>query len=184
METQGKARDVSQEWLPVVNDRDEVIGKERRGMVHAKGLLHRAVHVLVFRADGRLYLQRRSLFKDTSAGKWDSSCSGHVDPGESYEQSALRELREEIGLDLSPPLETVGRLPASAATGNEFTLVFRKESELEPIPNPDEIMEGRWVSIEELDHWMASSPADFARCFIEVWALFRNSTANPEAILQ
>src|SRR6185436_20849387 len=78
-------RDMSQkpeEWFDVVNERDEVIGRELRRNVHARGLWHRAVHVLVFDRAGRVFLQKRSMLKDLSPGLWDSSCSGHLDSGE------------------------------------------------------------------------------------------------------
>src|SRR5277367_541816 len=89
------------EIFDVVNDRDEVIGRATRGEVHRLGLKHRAVHVLVFNGRGELFLQKRSLKKDTHPGAWDSSTSGHLDQGEDYDAGALRELREEIGLAVS-----------------------------------------------------------------------------------
>src|SRR5688500_2847599 len=89
------------EWFDVVNERDEVIGRGLRREVHARGLWHRAVHVLVFDAAGRVFLQKRSMLKDLSAGLWDSSCSGHLDSGEDYDVAAVRELAEEIGIDVS-----------------------------------------------------------------------------------
>ena len=55
------------EIFDVVNDRDEVIGQATRGEVHAKRLWHRSVHAFVFNADGRIFLQKRSMLKDTSA---------------------------------------------------------------------------------------------------------------------
>ena len=68
----------------VVNENDEVISREPRSVVHATGLRHRAAHVLVFNAAGNIFLQLRSNTKDNNPGVWDSSCSGHVDAGESY----------------------------------------------------------------------------------------------------
>src|SRR5438477_9406801 len=88
----------AEEWFDVVNDRDEVVGRPTRREVHARGLLHRAVHVLVFDANGRIFLQKRSMKKDMSPGLWDSSCSGHLDAGEDYDAAATRELGEEIGV--------------------------------------------------------------------------------------
>jgi isopentenyldiphosphate isomerase len=54
-----------------------VVGQNTRREVHARGLWHRAVHVLVFNARGEVFLQKRSMKKDIAAGKWDSSASGH-----------------------------------------------------------------------------------------------------------
>ncbi len=139
------------EMLPVVDANDRVVGRERRGVIHRRGLLHRAVHVLLFDQAGRLYLQRRSRIKDTHPGKWTSSASGHVDPGESYEVAAVRELREELGLDC--PLTYLGKLPAQPATENEFSAIFAARANREPRPDPGEIAEGRfftWAQAREL----------------------------------
>jgi isopentenyl-diphosphate delta-isomerase len=135
------------ELLPVVDENDEVLEVRRRGDIHSLGLLHRAVHVLVFNAEGNLYLQRRSANKDTHPGKWTASASGHVDPEEDYAEAAARELEEEIGLSLA--LEDVGMIAACPRTENEFTRVFRARTRREPDPNPDEIVEGRWFSLPD-----------------------------------
>ena len=87
------------EIFDVVNDRDEVIGSAPRNEVHRLGLMHRATHVLVFNSRGELFLQKRSQKKDRQPGLWDSSASGHVDKGETYDACAARELKEELGLD-------------------------------------------------------------------------------------
>src|SRR5580698_3928717 len=94
---------MAEEIFDVVNDRDEVVAQAPRKEVHARGLWHRAIHVLVFNARGEVFLQKRSMLKDTAKGKWDSSSSGHLDTGEGYDACAVRELREEIGLVLAEP---------------------------------------------------------------------------------
>src|SRR5450432_650127 len=104
---------MSEEWFDVVNARDEVIGRELRRNVHARGLWHRAVHVLVFDGAGHVFLQKRSMLKDLSPGLWDSSCSGHVDSGEDYDLAAVRELGEEIeGGEWVTPAELAPRMEA------------------------------------------------------------------------
>src|SRR5882672_4590492 len=117
------------EWFDVVNERDEVVGRATRREVHARGLWHRAVHVLVFDAAGRVFLQKRSMTKDMSPGLWDSSCSGHLDAGEDYDAAAWRELQEEIGLQLPQPPVRWLRVEACEPTGQEFVWVYRLESE-------------------------------------------------------
>ena len=91
------------EYFDVVNERDEPVSRALRQEVHARGLLHRAVHVLVFDQHGRVFLQKRSMLKDTSPGLWDSSCSGHLDAGEDYDSAAIRELGEELGIIVQTP---------------------------------------------------------------------------------
>lgn len=102
--------DLSQELLDLVDPQGVVIGQATRQRVHAEGLLHRAVHVLVLHPDGRLLLQKRALLKASWAGFWDTSVGGHVGAGEDPLQSALRECREELGIDLpASRLEPLGR---------------------------------------------------------------------------
>ena len=108
---------MNEDIFDVVNDDDEIIGRELRSVVHARGLLHRAVHVLVYNAAGQLFLQKRSMTKDNDPGLWDSSCSGHVDSGESYAVAAERELMEEIDLLVDEPMEELFKIEASAGTG-------------------------------------------------------------------
>jgi isopentenyl-diphosphate Delta-isomerase len=135
------------EMLPVVDERDQVVGQERRGVIHQRGMMHRAAHVLVFDGQGRLYLQLRSAAKDTHPGKWTTSASGHVDPGESYEQAARRELKEELGLEC--PLSYLGKLGAQPATDNEFAAVYWALADRPPAPAPEEISEGRFFTWDQ-----------------------------------
>src|ERR1700691_1584479 len=107
------------EIFDVVNERDEVIGQNTRREVHARGLRHRAVHVLVFNRRGELFLQKRSMKKDTHPGAWDSSSSVHLDPGEEYDACAVRDLREEIGLVVEQAPTRLFRIEACLETGQE-----------------------------------------------------------------
>src|SRR2546425_211192 len=104
-----------EEMFDVVNERDEVVGRQSRSEVHRLGLKHRAVHVLVFNSRGQVFLQKRSLKKDCFPGVWDSSASGHLNCGEDYDACAVRELREEIGLQV--PAQRLFKMDACAETG-------------------------------------------------------------------
>ena len=108
---------VSDELLDVVDENDRVIAVKTRGEIHAAGLMHRAVHILVFNRRGELFLQKRSLQKDEQPGLWDSSAAGHVDSGEAYLDCAEREIEEELGIVLERPLQPLFKLPASSRTG-------------------------------------------------------------------
>jgi isopentenyldiphosphate isomerase len=158
-----------EEIFDVVNERDEVIDRKPRSEVHRLGLLHRAVHVLVFNARGQIFLQKRSMKKDRQPGVWDSSASGHVDSGEDYDATAVREVREEIGLRLAKTPERLFRILARPETDQEFVWVYRCESEGPFELHPDEIDQGGWFSPEEVSRWMANKPEEFASAFRFIW---------------
>jgi isopentenyldiphosphate isomerase len=159
---------MSEEIFDVVNERDEVIGRAPRREVHARKLWHRAVHVLVFSSRDEVFLQKRSLKKDTAAGLWDSSSSGHLDSGEDYDACAARELHEEIGLANAKP-ERVFKIDACAETGWEFCWVYRCRSDGPFRLHPDEIETGAWFTPEEISKRVAERPQDFASAFRLVW---------------
>ncbi|MGH8578663.1 MAG: NUDIX hydrolase, partial [Gammaproteobacteria bacterium] len=139
------------EFLDVVDAQDEVIEQRPRTDVHLHGLRHRAAHVLVFDAAGRLLLQKRSATKDCDPGLWDSSASGHVNAGESYATCAVRELGEEIGLCLATPPEPFFKLQACVDTRNEFVWVYRCVADGPLILNPLEIEAAGWFTPDELE---------------------------------
>src|SRR5215471_9139967 len=145
----------------VVNERDEVIDRKPRSEVHRLGLLHRAVHVLVFNARGQIFLQKRSMKKDRQPGVWDSSASGHVDSGEDYDACASRELKEEIGLKISGPPKRLFKIRASPETDQEFVWVYRCEAEGPFALNQDEIERGGWFGPQEVTRWIAERPEEF-----------------------
>jgi isopentenyldiphosphate isomerase len=160
-----------EEWFDVVNERDEVIRRATRREVHATGLWHRAVHILVFDEAGRVFLQKRSMLKDLSPGLWDSSCSGHLDAGEDYDTAAVRELGEEIGVRL-PAGEVPARwfrIEACEPTGWEFVWVYRLRYTGPITIDPLEIQFGEWVSPAEVAARIAARPEGYCPSFKLLW---------------
>ena len=179
--TQAKDDDVPEEQFQVVDDGDTPTGAVPRSLVHANNLLHRAIHVLVFNPLGEVFLQFRSRSKDRHPLKWDSSAAGHVNAGEDYDQTAARELREELGIET--PLKRVAKLPASEHTGQEFIWLYEASYDGEMQLNPGEIEAGRFFTPEIVDCWIRARPNDFATGFLECWKLWRekNPLAAPTA---
>jgi len=163
------------ELFDVVDAEDQVVNQAPRREVHARKLLHRAVHILVHDKTGQLFLQRRSLSKDTFPGCWDSSCSGHVDAGEDYLTAARRELGEELSWDdPSQPLRPLLKLSASPETGHEFIQIFVLGPTSGPfVLHPEEISEGRWITPRDLDHLIGQSPEEVAGALRFLWTHHR-----------
>jgi len=164
---------MSEEIFDVVNERDEVISQAPRSEVHARGLLHRAAHMLVFNSRGQVLLQKRSMKKDRQPGLWDSSASGHLDSGEDYDACAVRELREELGLCVAQPLERLFKINACAETDQEFVWVYRCQSEGPFELSAEEIERVEWFAPEEVTRWMAERPQDFASALRLIWKRWR-----------
>ena len=164
---------LAEERFDIVDSQDQIVGTETRSAVHRERLLHRAVHIFVFNARGELYLQRRSLNKDTAPGKWVSSCSGHVDSGEDYDTAARRELGEEIGLHQPSDMQRVFKESACRATGDEFVWVYHCRSEGPFVLDPHEVSDGQWIALDALNSWIRERPRDFAWLFTYLWAKYQ-----------
>lgn len=160
---------VPEEFFDVVDTEDNVLRSESRAVVHRDKLLHRAVHIFVFNAAGQLFLQRRSLMKDSAPGKWVSSCSGHVDSGEEYDVAARRELGEEIGLYEPQGLTRIFKESACKQTGYEFVWLYRCQAEGPFTLDAEEVSEGQWIDLDALNAWIEERPRDFAWSFTFLW---------------
>ena len=165
---------MAEEIFDVVNDRDEVIGRASRSEVHARGLLHRAAHVLVFNARGQAFLQKRSMLKDRQPGVWDSSASGHLSSGESCDVCAVRDVREELGVMLTEASERLFKLDACQETDQEFVCVYRARHEGPFTLPPEEIERGEWFAPAEITRWLAARPQDFASALRSIWKMLNH----------
>ena len=116
-----------EEFLEVVDENDNVIGLETRANVHKKGLLHREIHIFFLTPNGEIIFQHRGKDKDTYPDKLDATVGGHVDPGMTYDETAIKECKEETGIDMDKNkllyLATMKKKsfdPATGATNNRI----------------------------------------------------------------
>jgi len=98
---------------------------------HKRGVIHPTVHVLVFNLEKELIVQLRKKTKQTNPLHWDVSTTGHIDWGESPTDAAIRETREELGLQISQKLLTpIGGwysakyFPKNSCMDREFNWVY------------------------------------------------------------
>lgn len=162
------------EWLPIVDETDQVIGQKTRQQIHQLQLRHRAVHILVFNSQGQIFLQKRSMQKDLNKGLWDTSAAGHVDPGETYLQTARRELQEELGIDAE--LQFLFKLDASEQTGMEFIEVYRCVHEGPFDLNPQEIDDGVWMTPDALQEQLTHQTLPVTETFKLIWQQYQKQT--------
>jgi len=117
---------------------------------HRQLLPHRSIQVLVYNAENKLFLQKRSPQKNIYPGRWDVSVRGHVHVGESAFEAATRELWEVLRLKVDR-LQQIKELEASPDTGHEFVTVFMASRITQsPSPNPNKVQDGYYYSNEEL----------------------------------
>ena len=137
-----------QEFLDIVDDKNEVVGSAPYDEVYSKRLNHRIIHVLIFNDKGEIFLQQRSAKKEFRPGHWVTSAGGHVQKGETYEQAAKRELKEELGIDT--PLTFIHESPYDHYKMRKFLQVFRGISDGPFNFNLDEVAGGRWFSVADV----------------------------------
>src|SRR4051812_31035892 len=159
------------ERFSVVDGDDHVTGDAARGEVHGNNLRHRAVHLFIFNRQGELFLQKRSPWKDRHPLLWDSSAAGHVEAGEEYDETAARELKEELGV--SAELSRVLKLPASERTGQEFIWLYRGKHDGPFQLAETEIEHGEFFATDVVSRWLKARPDDFAPGFVECWQAFK-----------
>ena len=158
------------EIFDIVDPQDQVIGQATRHEAHAGRLLHRAVHILIFNPAGALLVQKRAMTKDTFPGCYDSSASGHLNAGESYDAAAYREVQEELGLVLPvTSLQKQFKLDACPDTGWEFVWIYTVlRNTLPVVPNPDEIESVTHMTRRQIESLLADQPHSCARSFRRV----------------
>ena len=158
------------EWLDIVDEQDCIIGRDTRQNIHATGARHRSSHVVLYNSDGEVFVQLRSMNKDSGGGLWDTSAAGHVDSGETYDQCAVRELYEELGIRIDQSsLIRRCKLHPEQSNGFEFTCVYSVCSNQPLVLQTEEIDDGVWVLPHDLDQWIESRPEEHTEVFREIW---------------
>lgn len=160
------------ELLAVVDRHDQVITHRPRHEIHALGLRHRAVHILVYNDQQQMLLQKRSMNKDLNKGLWDSSAAGHVDQGENYDSCAPRELQEE--LKVTGVLTPLFKLEPTPALGMEFIQVYRCRHNGPFQFARDEIDEIRWLDPHQIDQRVDQNDATLSETFKIIWRRYRD----------
>lgn len=153
------------EYLDVVDEYGNPTGEiVERGIAHRDGIRHRTAHLWVIRDRGEgieVLLQKRSEDKDSFPGCWYISSAGHIPAGQDYVESAVRELKEELGLDAEPEelifcgdlkrydeVEFHGRLFKNDQVSRTFYMV--RDVELEELTlQESEVSEACWMKLEE-----------------------------------
>ena len=156
---------LTHEQVILVDERDCELGVSEKLLAHTEGALHRAFSVFIFDGRGRLLLQKRAQEKYHSGGLWSNTACGHPRPGEATEEAARRRLREEMSLDceLREAFEFLYRVELEGAlVEHEYDHVFVGTHDGEPAPDPSEVEDWRWVSMDELRRSLQKEPHGYS----------------------
>ena len=157
-----------QEHVILVDHTGREIGTQEKLQAHREGKLHSAFSIFVFNTVGELLLQRRAWTKYHSGGLWTNTCCSHPRPGESYYRAARRRLNEEMGFDC----ELTGLFSFIYHTQldnslfeHELDHVFVGHYNGQPVPNPDEVDDWKWMNINALKQDVREHPENYTYWF-------------------
>ena len=160
----------------IVDKNDNVVGSEDKETAFKNGLIRRIVRIFVFNSKGEMYLQRRSASMTTYPDTWDQSAGGHVDEGETYDEAAMRELREELGISTS----TLDRITKfykeqdfKGQLLKEFSTLYTTIFDGAIMLDQNELSGGRWFNLATVEKMMEDNPKDFPPGFVEAFNRYK-----------
>lgn len=156
------------EQVILVNENDQEQGLMEKMVAHRKAMLHRAFSVFIFNDHGEMLIHRRALEKYHSGGLWTNACCSHPRQGETTEEAAHRRMLEEMGFDCD--IEELFSFIYKADLDNELTEheldhVFVGRFNGSPTPNPEEVCDWKYITLEALDRDMENHPESYTVWF-------------------
>ncbi|MEV8020903.1 NUDIX domain-containing protein [Streptomyces sp. NPDC086554] len=162
--------DPRDEILAIVDENDEVIGEAPRGEAYARGLRHRCAFILARDTEGRVFVHRRTPTKLVFPSLYDMFVGGVVGAGESYDDAALREAQEELGVSgLPQPTPLFKFLYDDGAGHSWWSYLYEVVCELPVSPQVEEVAWHAFLTEDELERrldeweWTPDGLAAFER---------------------
>lgn len=155
------------EYVDIVNEKNEVVGKSSKQEAHEKGLLHRTVVAEVIGSDGKWTLVKQADDRQ-DPGQYVSPVGGHVSSGESEEDALEREAEEELGLRGALNYRLVGRKifnrEACGRKENHYFVLYEIYSDEKPVLNHESVGYERF-SEDQLRKELKENPKKFGDAF-------------------
>lgn len=146
-----------QELVAIVDRDNTVVGSATRQEMRQQDLIHRASFTIIFNKKGEIFVQKRVAFKETFPGHHDPAPGGVVGSGESYEENAIAELKEEMGIEGVRPQHHLNfwfEMPGLRMWGALFSCTYDGEMTLQP----EEVESGEWRSVADVRRLLETGP--------------------------
>jgi isopentenyl-diphosphate delta-isomerase len=143
-----------EEFVILVDEKDNQLGLMPKMEAHEKAVLHRAFSVFIFNSKGELMLQQRAAHKYHSPLLWTNTCCSHQRDGETNIEAGERRLVEEMGFktNLKEIFSFVYKAPFdNGLTEHELDHVMVGYFDGLPEINPEEVASFKWMSLEEVN---------------------------------
>lgn len=141
---------IKEELLEAYDLDGNFIGLKKRSECHKNSqIAHKAVHILVFKNEKEIFLQKRSSKKDLYPFCWDTSVGGHLAIGEDYIRAGLRECKEELGFE-PKDLKFLYKYTAYLPQEVEFVETYSTFYDDVFYPDEEEVLEIKAFSIDFL----------------------------------
>ncbi|MBD78410.1 MAG: isopentenyl-diphosphate delta-isomerase [Crocinitomicaceae bacterium] len=164
------------EYVILVDDKDNAIGRMEKYEAHSKGVLHRAFSIFLFNKNGELLLQQRAECKYHSANLWSNTCCGHPRPDEPTTIAANRRLMEELGIECKLSETFNFTYEAKMENGlieHELDHVFIGDFSENCHPNPREVKAWVYVPLDVIEHDINHFPNKYSEWFKLVFPKLR-----------
>lgn len=159
---------MADEYVILVDERDNEMGVMEKMQAHREGKLHRAFSIFIFNHKKQLLLQQRALDKYHSPGLWTNTCCSHPRPHETVKDAANRRLFEEMGIscDLSIKTSFIYHTPFdNGLTEHELDYVLTGTLNTDPTINREEVHAFQWVELDEVKQDLSSHPERYTSWF-------------------
>ena len=151
--------------IPIVNEKDEIIEHKDRDAKKPEDII-RITAIWITNENGDILLAQRALTKKDNPGKWGPSVAGTVEEGETYENNAYKEMREEIGVE-NVPLKLSEKMFLDSPTGKKFCQMYEAvlSKDAKFIIEEKEVAQIKWFTRVELKKFYNEKPEEFVKSF-------------------
>lgn len=155
---------MSEILVVLVDEQNNEVGTMEKLEAHEKWVLHRAFSIFLFNEVWELLIQRRDAWKYHCGGLWTNTVCSHQLPGEGNLHAAVRRLEEELGITSGVSnLQELGSITYKAhfdngLTEHEYDFIIKGNYDGSVFPNPEEVMDYKWVKIDEVRNDVIENP--------------------------